>query len=293
MSIVEKAAERLKRQQDGRDVSAFPSEQENEPQPETDYRMRQPGEREPLKLDSVRLRRAGLIPPESMSQWINRELQRIKRPILTAMNNEVAPGAPATNRLMVTSANPGEGKSFTSFNLALSLAKELDHSVLLVDGDVAKPGISRSLGLEREPGVMHLLNHPETAAEDCVVPTDEPRLSILPAGRRSRRAVESLSSRRMKAILDELSADPERILIFDSAPLLATAESQALAVNVGQILVVVRAEHTEKRALEAALSLIEPADAEISLILSQGRQLFGDRHAGYYGMYPVESERSE
>lgn len=290
MSIVEKAAERLKRRERERPVR---HDEDETLRDERAFEPREPGEREPIELDDVRLRRAGLLPPESMAQWITRELQRIKRPILNAMSADASAAVPPANRLMVTSANPGEGKSFTTFNLAMSLANELDHSVLLVDGDVAKPGISRGLGLEREPGLMHLLTHADAVAEDCVVATSEPRLSILPAGRRSRRAAESLSSRRMKAVLDELSADPNRILLFDSAPLLATAESQALAVNVGQILFVVRAEHTERRAVEAALSLIEPAEAEISLILSQGNQLFGDRHAGYYGMYPAEPGRSE
>lgn len=222
---------------------------------------------------------------------MGRELQRIKRPILNHMRADAPPGAPAATRLMVTSANPGEGKSFTAFNLALSLADELDHTVLLVDGDVAKPGISRSLGLEREPGLMQLIAHAEAEVEDYVIPTSERRLSILPAGRGSRRAAESLSSRRMHEVLEELSMEPSRILLFDSAPLLAAAESQALAVNVGQILMVVHAERTEKSAVEAALSLIEPAEAEISLILSQGHQLFGERYAGYYGMYPAETER--
>lgn len=290
MSIVEKAAERLKRQARQRPVRLAEDEAFED---ESAFDTREPGQREPLELDDVRLRRVGLLPPESMAQGIGRELQRIKRPILNAMSAEAETGAPRANRVMVTSANPGEGKSFTTFNLAMSLANELDHSVLLIDGDVAKPGITRSLGLEREPGLMHLLTHVDANPEDCVVPTREARLSILPAGRRSRRAAESLSSRRMKAVLDELSADPVRILLFDSAPLLATAESQALAVNVGQILMVVRAEDTEKQAVEAALSLIEPAGAEISLILSQGNQLFGERHAGYYGIYPAEPGRTE
>lgn len=291
MSIVEKAAERLKRQERQRPVRV--AETEDATDYDAAFDTREPGQRDPLELDDVRLRRVGLLPPESMAQWIGRELQRIKRPILNALNADAPVGASPATRIMVTSANPGEGKSFTTFNLAMSLANELDHSVLLIDGDVAKPGTSRSLGLEREPGLMHLLTHADADPEECVVPTSEPRLSILPAGRRSRRAAESLSSRRMKAVLDELSADPTRILLFDSAPLLATAESQALAVNVGQILMVVRAEHTEKQAVEAALSLIEPSGAEISLVLSQGNQLFGERHAGYYGMYPAEPERTE
>lgn len=286
MSIVEKAAAQLKRQDRQR-----PALLTEEDAPVNEHRADVPKTR--LELDDVHLRRVNLLPPESAGPWISRELQRIKRPVINAMSAEIPVDSPSANRLMITSANPGDGKSFAAFNLALSLADELDYSVLLIDGDVAKQGISRNLGLEDKPGLMHLLRHTDIDPEDCVVATSEPRLSILPAGQRSRRAAESLSSRRMKAVLDELSADPARILVFDSSPLLATAESQTLALNVGQILFVVRAEHTEKRAVEAALSLIEPTKAEISLILSQGHQLFDERYSGYYGIYPTAPTHPE
>ncbi|MES1925736.1 AAA family ATPase [Salinisphaera sp. T31B1] len=239
----------------------------------------------------ARLRRAGLLAPRSMEAAIAREFQRIKRPILATLTREAAPGRGSQasfNRLMVTSAHPGDGKTFTSMNLALSLAAELDHSVLLVDGDVIKPGISRALGLNDRPGLMELLADEQRVPEDFIVATDIPHLSVLPAGRRDGQSAERLSSRRMEGLAKELSSDPSRIVVFDSSPLLATAESQALALNMGQIVMVVRAGRTERRAVDAALSLIEPSNAEISLVLNQSRKGFGDDYDGYYGVYQTE-----
>lgn len=237
-------------------------------------------------INMTSLRRAGLAPPEPVARQIAREYQRIKRPILASLGNSHASAARLThgNRLMVTSAASGEGKTFSSFNLALSLAKERDYSVLLVDGDVLKPAISRALGLRDRKGLMDVLADDGTEPADTIVATDVPGFSVMPAGQRREETTELLSSRRMGWLVNELSADASRIVIFDSSPLLATAESQALALHVGQILVVVRAGYTERRAVESALSLIATPDRPISLVLNQTRKAYGDDYAGYYGM---------
>ncbi|RJS94716.1 CpsD/CapB family tyrosine-protein kinase [Salinisphaera sp. Q1T1-3] len=292
MSIVEKAAARLKRQE-GASVDDAPSDVARDAVAGPQDERRPDGRITRVTLDDVRLRRIGMMPPESMDLWLTREFQRIKRPLLSRIGSDEATTTQPLTRIMFTSANPGDGKSFITFNLALSLANEMDYSVLLIDGDVAKPGITRALGLENEPGLIHLLTDREAPAESCVIPTDEPRLSILPSGRRSRGAVERLSSRRMGELLDELGTDETRLLIIDSAPLLAAAESQALAGHVGQIVMVVAAGKTEQRAVTSALSLIEPSGAEISCVLNQTETFDDDRHAGYYGVYPGEADGSE
>src|SRR5699024_7989269 len=209
----------------------------------------------------------------------------IKRPLIsnaTGVNGvDVANG----NRFMVASALSGEGKTFTSFNLALSLAKERDYSVLLVDGDVIKPSISRALGLEKAQGLTDILADDTLSFSNTVFETNVPRLSVLPAGQYQDSATELLASRRMAWFMGELSRDPNRMIIFDSPPLLATAESQAMAMAVGQILLVVKAGKTPRDAVEAALSLVSAADKSISLILNQSTKAHGDYYAGYYGGY--------
>jgi len=298
MSIVEKAAERLRREL-GTGSAQRPTAPAYEPTPHDEAR---PAPQAPedsahdpagdrIALDRQQLNRQGLFPPEAMAPHIAREYQRIKRPLLAMLDSDGEPSRFA-NRFMITSANPGDGKSFTAFNLALSLAGELDRSVVLVDGDVAKPGISRGLGLHNHRGLMELLVDQQSDPNDYLVATDEPRLSVLPAGARGRNAVERLSSRRMNEVTSQLADEPGRIVLFDSAPLLAAAESQALATHVGHVLMIVRAGSTEKRAVDAAVSLLEPSGADISLILNQNRMGSGDDYAGYYGFYPNEPERS-
>lgn len=287
MSLVEKAAQRLREQSDQR-APTHGTHKSTAPDAPDDVLSRpaqtvaQGGE--PLVLNINELQRAGLVPPEGMRAKIGREYQRVKRPLLQVMAEEPDPDR-RMNRLMITSAKPGEGKSFTSINLALSLAQELDHSVLLVDGDVVSPRLSRALGVGEAPGLTDTLLDTTLAAEQTVRPTNIPRLSFMSAGQRHDQATELMASRRMRQLVDALAGDPHRIVIFDSAPLLATAESQALALNVGQIVFVVKASHTERSALDSALSLIDPSDKRVSLVLNQSRAGFGDGYDGYYGSY--------
>ena len=310
MSIVEKAAQRLQREKgreqptnrtsnteqaaetgERRPTAVERSVSRKTPEPRRAEHAGEPAAGGAVTLDWASLRRSGVVPPKSMSAQLGREFQRIKRPILAALNPNDGTALPNANRLMVTSAHPGDGKTFMSMNLAMSLAREMDHSVLLVDGDVAKPGVSRSLGVSDRPGLMDLLEDSDAAVEDAMVATDVPNLYVLPSGQRSEEAAERLASRRMASIVAELAADPTRIVIFDSPPLLATAEAQSLALSMGQILLVVRAGGTERRALDSALSLIEPANAAISLVLNQTRKGFGEDYDGYYGVYSGEGEK--
>ncbi len=289
MSIVEKAADRLR--QSGQDATRdprarVPSAGRAPPGAPPD-RSKDPGrdtvDRPSVSVNFSALRRAGLAPPVSLEQTVAREYQRIKRPILTNIFGRDGMSVPGGNRLMVASAVTGEGKTFTSVNLALNLARERDHSVLLVDGDVIKPTISRTLGLQDRKGLLDLLAEDTTAPEAAIVETDIPGFFVLPAGQRHEAMTELLSSQRMAWLVDELSRDPNRIVVFDSSPLLATSESQALAMAVGQIAVVVRAGVTGQRAVEAALSLIAHPDKAINLILNQSEKAHGDYYAGYYG----------
>jgi Mrp family chromosome partitioning ATPase len=169
---------------------------------------------------------------------------------------------------MVAGALPGDGKSFTSLNLAISMAKEADLSVLLVDADVAKQHLSTLFSINNEPGLLDALREPSGNLEGLVLPTDVPSLSVLSAGRRSDNATELLSSNRMEEVSRQLAAsDPHRIIIFDSTPLMLTTESQAVAHAVGQIVMVVRAGVTPQSVvLDAVTSL---GDRPISFILNQ------------------------
>ena len=186
--------------------------------------------------------------------------------------------------ILVCSAQPNDGKTFCAVNLALSIAAERDHEVLLVDADVAKPEILSTLGIEGGPGLMDVLQDETIDVETLIIPTNVPGLSVLGAGRQANNDTEILASARTKALLDSLAeAHPNRIVIFDSAPALAASPASVLALNVGQVMMVVRADRTTESELRDALALVS-ACGSISLLLN-GTSDFGGNHSfgSYYG----------
>jgi receptor protein-tyrosine kinase len=189
---------------------------------------------------------------------------------------------------MVASALPGEGKSFTSVNLAFNMALEKDTSVLLVDADLPKPQISNVFGVGREPGLVDALLDDTLDVESLVIPTSVRGLSVLSAGCPDANATELLASDRMQRLVTSLvTADPRRIVLCDSPPLLLTTESRVLASAVGQIVIVVRAESTTHQAVVDALACI-PEGKSVGLVLNQCRtapahEYYGYGEYGYHG----------
>ena len=183
---------------------------------------------------------------------------------------------------MVTSAFPGEGKSFCAINLAMSIAAERDHGVILVDADVARPSIPRVLGIDARAGLMDWLIDGAPDLSRLVLPTNIETLSLLPAGRRHEHATELLASEAMGRLLEQLSQRyPECIIIFDSPPLLVTTESRVLASYMGQIVMVVEAGKTPREAVREALATIA-ANEIIGLVLNKAEKM---ETTGYYQGY--------
>jgi protein-tyrosine kinase len=226
---------------------------------------------ESIKLDSGSLRDLGVLPPQGTDERLTEQFRRVKRPIVDFAIGRGAAEAGRTNVAMVTSSVAGEGKTFTSFNLALSIARERDVSVLLVDADVAKRHISEALGLQNRQGLTDSLADATLDPESLVLATGVAGLSILPAGRRTSAAPELFASERMAEIVRILGvASPRRIVLFDSSPLLLTNESQALTRLVDQIVLVVRAESTPQPVLLEAMGLLDRSKT-IRCILNQAR----------------------
>jgi protein-tyrosine kinase len=210
-----------------------------------------------------------MLPPPHQEHELSQEYRRIKRPLInTALGRGVAP-LPHGNLIMITSSLPGEGKTFMSLNLAFSMRLEEDVTVLLVDGDVVNPRISQILGADNEQGLLDVIKDPAIPLAAAILPTNVPGLSFLPAGRQDANATELLASARMQVVMTQLgSADPARLVLFDSAPLLVTTESQALAHFAGQLLVAVRADQTPQHVLLDALDTLEDGKP-VSLVLNQ------------------------
>ena len=239
------------------------------------------------KIDLVRLAQTGMITPDGEKKQISEEFRVIKRPLLTNAFNRGAAAIRNGNLIMVTSSFPGEGKSFSAINLAMSIAMERDHTVLLVDADVANPSIPAFLGLKPSKGLMDLLLDEDLRFSDVLIKTNVEKLTILPAGRSDPHATELLASEGMNRLLDEMSQRyPDRIIIFDSPPLLVTTESRTLASKMGQIVMVVEAAKTPQEAVKEALSQIDKCEV-VGLLLNKGSGLLGnDPYAyGTYGGY--------
>jgi protein-tyrosine kinase len=233
-----------------------------------------------VELDFAALSAMGLLTPGAPRSRVADQYRVIKRPLI---KNAVGKGATTLNHanlIMVTSALAGEGKSFTSLNLAMSMATELDHTVMLVDADVARPSLLRMLGLQPGPGLLDVLEG-QLDLSEVLLRTNIDKLTLLPSGTPQPRATELLASESMRNLLDDMANRyPDRIILFDSPPLLLTTESRVLASHMGQIVIVVHAEHTPQAAVQQALATIESCPVKM-MLLNQSR---GDESGSYgYG----------
>ena len=233
-----------------------------------------------LTVDLDKLREKSMITPDSARTPTAESFRQIKRHIVANVANPKA--EPGTNLVMVTSALPGEGKTFCSINLASSIAMEMDRTVLLVDADVARPSVLNALGVEAERGLMDVLLDSSIDLGDVLCKTNIGKLNILPAGTQHHQATELLGSEAMRVLLLEMAERyRDRIIIFDSPPLLAASESAALASRMGQILIVVEAGKTTESALKDALHRIDARNV-VGLVLNKG-QVLGSGYDGGYG----------
>nr|WP_229520731.1 XrtA-associated tyrosine autokinase [Massilia sp. IC2-476] len=228
-----------------------------------------------VELDLAKMREMGMVTAAGGRTSLLEDFRIIKRPLLKrAFEEQAAKGNPG-NLIMLTSSLPGEGKTYCAINLAMSIAMELDHTVLLVDADVARPSVLRTLGLPAERGLMDLLVDDKLDVSDVLLRTNVDTLSILAAGTSTPRATELLASSTMANLVNEIANRyPDRIVIFDSPPLLLTSEARALASHMGQIVVVVEAQGTTQHALKEALHQLEGYD-NVNLIYNKTRDIPG------------------
>jgi protein-tyrosine kinase len=249
-------------------------------------RAQQPARRsQRVDIDLQRLAAAGYVTPTAPRSRLADELRVIKRPLIDNAQRRSAAPVQAGNLIMISSAVPGEGKTFMAINLAMSVAMELDNTVLLVDADVARPAILERLGLPPTKGLLDLLTTPELDVADVLLRTNVERLSVLPAGTPHSRATELLASDGMNRLVEELATRyPERILIFDAPPLLSSTESRVLASHMGQVVVVVEADRTPQSSVNQALVTIEDCPVVMLLLNKVEHSGFGSYY-GYYGAY--------
>jgi protein-tyrosine kinase len=241
---------------------------------------------ERIAVDNAALRASGYFPEMDRDRQFADQYRRIKGPLIERALS-ASSGAPGPRVIMVTSALPGDGKTFTSINLTLSMALERDISVLLIDADLPKRHISSIFKLQDRPGLLDALVDDRLNPESLVVPTTTRGLSILPAGKMVAGTAELLSSNRMRHIISTLTGRlPRRLLILDSPPLLVTNEGTALIKISGQVVLVVRAGVTPRPAVQSALAMID-AEQSGGIVLNQLHGVSGEGYYGYgdYGSY--------
>lgn len=247
-----------------------------------DVRHSEPASRPGSKsvhIDLTALAAAGFVTPNAPRSATTDQFRVIKRPLLDNATGKGASVVANGNLIMVTSALPGEGKTFTAINLAMSLAMELNHTVMLVDADVARQSVMKTLGLPPAPGLLDLLLDDKIGLPDVLLRTNIDNFTLLPTGLPNPRATELLASDAMVALLNDMGKRySDRIIVFDSPPLLLTTEARVLASHMGQVVVVVQAEKTLQSQVQHALSTIEACPIRL-MVLNQARS----RGLGAYG----------
>lgn len=237
-----------------------------------------------FELDLEKLAAAGFVTPDMPRSRIADEFRIIKRPLIANASDKKARTIRNGNLIMVTSAVPGEGKTFSAINLAMSMAMELNRTVLLVDADVARPSLPRMLGLAASArGLLDVLEDSHLDLGDVLVRTNIDKLTILPSGTPHAQATELLASDAMSRLLEEIATRySDRIVIFDSPPLLVTTEARVLATQMGQIVFVVHAESTLQSEVVRALATIEACPIKM-VVLNQARTTAQGAYGYGYG----------
>lgn len=235
-----------------------------------------------VTLDLARLEREGYLVPAQARSQLAEQMRIIKRPLLANARGESAQALSRPNLIQVVSAMPGEGKTFFAINLAMSIAMEVDLSVLLVDADVLRPSVLARCGIEPARGLMDVLQSPSIELHDVMLRTNVAKLSILPAGTANSQSTELLASGAMEALLDELAAKfSDRIVVFDAPPLIPTTESRVLASRVGQVVMVVEAGKTTHAQVSQAYAAVEQCPVVLS-VLNRARGKSGEAYGYYY-----------
>lgn len=303
MSLIEQAAQRLEQlRQAGVDMPATPVPTEKtaeksaairpspRPQPAVKTTIGDAVVHSPdtpisrrIDVDMHALERSGFIRPDAPRSQLADEYRVIKRPLIDNAMGKGATRIKDGNLIMITSALPGEGKTFTAANLAMSIAMELDHTVMLVDADVARPSLLHKLGIPAARGLLDVLVDDSIDLSHVLLRTNVEKLTILPSGTQHARATELLASEGMTRLLEEMATRyADRIIIFDSPPLLVTTEARTLASHMGQVVMVVKAEGTAMSDVKHALATIEACPIKL-MLLNQAAVSRQDAYGYGYG----------
>ena len=235
------------------------------------------------EIDLFKMEEKGFVSTSAKRRLINEEYRAIKRKIIDNAFGPLSKSLNNSNIIMVTSSRPGEGKTFTAVNLALSIALEQDKTVLLVDADVLRPNVMRTLELQNQQGLMEYLLGEKSDIAQVMCQTNVPNLRIIPAGKSHHLSTELLASEKMYDVVQEFANRyPDRIVIVDTPPLLGINETAILANLAGQAIVVAEEQATKISDIQEAVSHLNPEMA-IGFVVNKGQKI--NRKGTGYGYY--------
>ena len=236
-----------------------------------------------VELDLAMLERNNFVSLSSERRLINEEYRVIKRKLINNAFGALSQTLKHPNLILVSSSRPGEGKTFSAINLALSIALEQDKTVLLVDSDVLRPSVSKTLKLQHHIGLTDYLLADDVRVSDIMLSTNVDRLKIITAGRPHHLSTELLASERMMQLASEFATRyKDRIVIFDAPPLLGVNETAVMASMCGQAVIVVEENKTKLAEIEQAVSLL-PTDIAVGFLINKAHRNQGKGYGyGYY-----------
>jgi protein-tyrosine kinase len=236
----------------------------------------------PVDLDLKKLNAKGFLIPANANTPLSNSYRMIKRPLLNNASGKGASKIDCANLIMVTSSLKGEGKSFSAINLAMSIAMEKNLRVLLIDADVNKPSHHDIFGVSPDFGLTDYLSGKVHDMSRIMYNTNVPSLSLMFAGSLTSHATELLASEAMDQFVQDISQRyADRIIIFDSPPLLMTTEASVLASHMGQVILVVEAEKTLRHEVKKSLNML--SNEIVLLLLNKVREKDDGANYGYYG----------
>ena len=240
----------------------------------------------PPAISSEALEQAGMVLARNARSRISEEYRIVIGRVLRALKAD-SPGNGAQNVVMVTSARPGEGKSFSALNLAGSIAQHGNDKVLLVDLDAKLRPVSALLGVNDRIGFQDLVTNPSLRPEDLILQTALDNLSVLPVGTRMSGGVDANATRPIPPTVTRLARRfPKHVIVLDAPPCLSTSDPHTIAPYVGQVVMVVEAERTQRSELEAAIDLVRVCPT-ITILLNKVRLTTSYTFGAYdyYGSY--------
>lgn len=236
-----------------------------------------------VEFDLARVRSQGMLTPDADQRELQEQYRPVKRQLIRKAFGEHAEKGNPANLIQITSSVADEGKTFTAFNLAMSIAMELDYTVLVVDADLTRRSLTELLGLDGYTGLSEVLSGSVKDVGQAVCRTNVPRLTAIGAGRTHPRSTELIASEAMRRLTVELASRyPDRLVIFDSTPLLLDSQAATLATHMGQILLVVEAGRTQEQVVREAAGMVGGTAAHCSLLLNKSTGRSGYGYSGAY-----------